>query len=179
MTYVTVCYDVCLTRQCFLILSLSTAARSSELHYLFHSNTASGRFWFGSRRQATNGSAAYWYMRRELSVQKTSVYRSLCWPNSESQDQRLTEDGGEGFFEHQVRRVKSAPPPSLFLAFGDRESIQSADRYREIPFIGTNPTEGPITSGLPVIECLLEAADCSHYQMRRSGGGAVTAPVRF
>ena len=37
----------------------------------------------------------------------------------------------------------------------------------------------PITSGLPVTECLLEGTDRALYQMKRSGGGAVTAPVRF
>ncbi len=45
-------------------------------------------------------------------------------------------------------------------------------------FFGTNPTYEPITSGLLVIECLLEAANRAVYQMKRSGGGAVTAPVR-
>jgi hypothetical protein len=37
----------------------------------------------------------------------------------------------------------------------------------------------PAHSGLPVIEWLLEATDRALYQMKRSGGGAVTAPVRF
>jgi hypothetical protein len=56
----------------------------------------------------------------------------LCWPNSESQDQQLTDGGGEGFFEHQVRHVKSATPRSLLPAFGHPESIRSGDRYRKV-----------------------------------------------
>jgi len=36
-----------------------------------------------------------------------------------------------------------------------------------------------MTSSLPVIECLLEAADRALYQMKCSGGGGVIAPLRF
>ena len=44
--------------------------------------------------------------------------------------------------------------------------------------IGTNPTDEPITFGLPLIECLLEV-DRALYQMKRSGDGAGTAAVRL
>jgi hypothetical protein len=46
-------------------------------------------------------------------------------------------------------------------------------------FICTNPTDEPITFGLPVRKCLLEAADRVPYQMRRNVGGTVTAAVTF
>jgi hypothetical protein len=40
-------------------------------------------------------------------------------------------------------------------------------------FLGTNPMDHAITSSLPLIECLLEAADRALYQMKCSGGGGV------
>jgi hypothetical protein len=43
-------------------------------------------------------------------------------------------------------------------------------------FLGTNPMDHAMTASLPMIECLLEAADRALYQMKCSGGGGVIAP---
>jgi hypothetical protein len=46
-------------------------------------------------------------------------------------------------------------------------------------FLGTNPMDHAMTSSLPVIECLLEAADRALYKMESSGAGGVIAAHRF
>jgi hypothetical protein len=45
-------------------------------------------------------------------------------------------------------------------------------------FLGTNPMDHAMTASLPMIECLLEAADRALYQMKCSGGGGVIAVPR-
>ena|SRR5271166_2266852 len=57
----------------------------------------------------------------------------------------------------------------LFAQVDFRREMRPIEFVDPGAFTVTNPTDGPTTYGLPVIECLLEAADRVLYQMK--GGG--------